>query len=147
MGFAQLLQGKLQARDIIHETELENLAVIYAGRPVSNAAELLSQPLAGSFVQACRTSFDCMILDTPPVSLLTDASELAAAADGALLTVRRNYAARREILESARILADSGLALLGCVMNYAAAGGSGGYSGYGYGKYYGSYHSTGTDGQ
>ena len=57
-------------------------------------------------------------------------------ADGALMTVRQNYASRSQIMEGAQILSDSRLPLLGCVLNYASSRSPyGGYYGYGYGGY------------
>ena len=84
-----------------------------------------------------RKKYDFILLDTPPASLLSDASEIADVADEALLVVRQNYSARAQIMDGARTLADSGLHLLGCVLNYASTGGVLGESGYGYGYGYG----------
>ena len=69
-------------------------------------------------------------------ALLADASELAVLADGALMTVRQNYASRAQIMEGAQVLSDSRLPILGSVLNYAASRSPyGGYYGYGYGGY------------
>lgn len=136
-GVTELLKGTADAKSVIRETGIDNLYVIYAGGPTGEAAELLATSDAGRFVEEWRTCFDLILLDTPPVSILADASELTAIADGALLTVRQNYAAKREIVEGVQILSDNGLPLIGCVMNYASGGLLSSYGGYyGYGKYY-----------
>ena len=123
-------------QEILRQSEQENLYLVLAGQPTANASELLAAPACREFVEACRKVFDVVILDTPPAALLADASELAVLADGALMTVRQNYASRSQIMEGAQILSDSHLPLLGCVLNYASSRSPyGGYYGYGYGGY------------
>ena len=139
-GITELLEGTATPRKILRESGQKDLYVIYAGGPSGNAAELLAKPEFADFIKMCRKSFEYIILDTSPVLLLSDVSELVGSADGAVLTIRENYAARREIRESAQLLADEGLPLLGCVLNNASVGVLSSYGGkYGYGKYYGNY--------
>ena len=150
-GLVDLLQGSAASADIIQETETPMLFVTVAGGPVEEAAELLAHRAFHDFVEECRGQFDYVILDTPPVSLLVDASEIAGEADTALLVVRQNYASRSQILEGAQLLADGGLPLAGCMLNYTAGsvfGGSYGHGySYGYGYGYGHYGHYGHYGQ
>ena len=138
VGLAEYLKGETTYQHIIQRSDNQNLFLIFAGRPVSDASELFAKPECRQFLEACRGTFDYIILDTPPAALLADAAEVAELADGAILAIRQNYAPRHKILECAQILSDSKLPIIGCVMNYVAGGSSGsGYYGYGYG--YGGY--------
>ena len=142
-GITELLEGMTSPQKIVRESGLENLYVIYAGGPSGSATELLARPQMQEFIEACRKNFDYIILDTSPVLLLSDVAELAGCADGALLAIRENYAAKREVRESAQILADYHLPIIGCVLNQASVGLLSSYGGkYGYGKYYGNYRET-----
>ena len=135
-GLVEYLKGEASYQEILRRWENGNLSLVLAGRPSNDASELLARPECRSFMDACRKAFDYIILDTPPAALLADASELAVLADGALLTVRQNYASRAQIMEGAQILSDSRLPVIGCVLNYAASRSPyGGYYGYGYGGY------------
>ncbi len=136
-GLTEYLRGETAYQKIIHRSDNPKLFLIFAGKPVRDASELFSKPECKRFLDACRGTFDYVILDTPPAALLADAAEIAAVADGAILVIRQNYAPRHKILECAQILLDSKLPIIGCVMNYATGRGSSGYYGYGYG--YGSY--------
>jgi len=137
-GITELLAGSAQAREVVRDSDQKNLYVIYAGGPSAQAAELLSQQNMKEFIDVCRKNFDYIILDTSPVLLLSDVAEMANCADGALLTIRENYAAKREVRESAQILAECRLPIVGCVLNHASTGILGSYGErYGYGKYYG----------
>ena len=147
VGLAEYLKGETTYQHIIQRSDNQNLFLIFAGRPVSDASELFAKPECRQFLEACRGTFDYIILDTPPAALLADAAEVAELADGAILAIRQNYAPRHKILECAQLLSDSKLPIIGCVMNYVAGGSSGsgyygygyGYGGYGYGYGYGSY--------
>ena len=138
-GLVEYLRGEVSYQNIIRRSDNPNLFLIFAGKPVSDASELFSKPECKRFLDACRGTFDYVILDTPPAALLADAAEVAEVADGAILAIRQNYAPRHKILECAQILSDSKLPIIGCVMNYVTGSSSGGYYGYGYGYGYGSY--------
>lgn len=135
-GLVEYLKGEVPYQEILRQWEKGSLYLVLAGQPSNDASELLAKPECRSFMDACRKAFDYVILDTPPAALLADASELAVLADGALLTVRQNYASRAQIMEGAQILSDSHLPIIGCVLNYTASRSPyGGYYGYGYGGY------------
>ena len=140
-GLAAFLTGKETSQRIIHR-QLKNLYVVYGGPSVSNAAELLAKEETKFFIKAARDVFDYIILDTSPCSMLADAAELTDLADCALYTIRQDFAPKNRILDGAQLLSDSGLPLIGCVMNCAKrsiSGSSYGYYGYGYGGYYKNY--------
>ena len=146
---------KASVREIIVPSGIENLSVISGGEGCQdNAAELLSHEKTAALVKACRRLYDYVILDTPPCSLLADASEIAEVADCGLLVVRHDFASKSQIIDGAQRLTDAGLPLIGCVFNsvhqnltdrYSYGYGYGyGYGSGGYGKY-GSYGGYGAD--
>ena len=141
-GLVDYLNGHIPANEALFKLPHSDLYVTFAGGPVENAAEMLAQKESKAFLSACRKPFDYIILDTPPASLLSDASEVAFVADAALMVIRQNYASKAQILDGAQLLADSQLPIIGCVLNYATGSvlnGHGSYYGYGYSKYYRQY--------
>jgi capsular exopolysaccharide synthesis family protein len=64
------------------------LGVLTGGRPNSDPIAALTSERMRQLVQEARNSFDWVILDTPPVALLTDASLVSAMTDGALIVVK-----------------------------------------------------------
>jgi protein-tyrosine kinase len=64
------------------------LGVLTGGRPTSDPIAALTSERMRQLVQEARNTFDWVILDTPPVALLTDASLVSAMTDGALLVVK-----------------------------------------------------------
>jgi protein-tyrosine kinase len=64
------------------------LGVLTGGRPTSDPIAALTSERMRQLVHEARTTFDWVILDTPPVALLTDASLVSAMTDGALIVVK-----------------------------------------------------------
>ena len=83
-----------------------------------------------------REAFDWVIIDTPPVGLLTDAHLLASMVDGALLVVRANATPYALVKHALEVIGTD--RLLGVVLN-GASDRSAAY-GYGYGYGYGYHH-------
>lgn len=133
----QYLEGKKTMEDVICKTEHENLSVVAGGVGQSASMRSVRMSRLAELIQHARQRYDLVILDTPPCSLLADASEYASMADCGLMVVRQEYASREQILDGIQRLNDANLPLIGCAMNHAR-GKSHGYGyGYGYGKDYG----------
>ena len=149
-GLVDFLNGDIPAQKALHQMENPNLYVTFAGGSLDNAAEMLAREENKAFLAACREIFDYIILDTPPSSLMADASEIACIAHGALMTIRQHYAPKAQILEGVQLLSDSGLPLIGCVFNGVSGGVLGGYGGYygqSYSRYYKDYGENGESGE
>jgi len=131
------LKGNTTVMEMIQPTELENLFVIPGGSGAkSDYSGQLSDERMSRLIQAGRNLYDYVILDTPPCSLLADAAEIATLADAGLLVIRRDFAARDQIVDGIERLSDAKLPLIGCAFNHVVPG-LGERYGYGYGYGYG----------
>ena len=134
--------GNAEATEIFVKTEVRHL---YAMAANVDFKDMEAKDLLHRILKVCRSSFDYVILDTPPCSLLVDAAELSDLADCAMMVIRQDYASRSQIVEGVKLLTDNGLPLIGCAMNGVAGNlAVNGYRygngyGYGYGYGYGSY--------
>lgn len=132
-GLAEYLDGQINAREVLRVTSIPNLFVIVGGVYKRNiTAELMSQDKAKSLIEATKSLFDYVILDTPPCSLLADAAEVAELAECALIVIRQDFASRNQILDGAQFLTDSKLPVIGCVFNGTENRSSSYYGGYDY---------------
>lgn len=135
-------EGTAEATEIFVKTEVRHL---YAMAANVDFKDMESKDLLHRILKVCRSSFDYVILDTPPCSLLVDAAELSDLADCAMMVIRQDYASRAQIVEGVKLLTDNGLPLIGCALNGVAGNlAVNGYRygngyGYGYGYGYGSY--------
>lgn len=136
-GLAEYITGEISAQELIRPTKVENLHLIGGGMAGREwGGDMLSNKRVAALIQSARRLYDYVILDTPPCSLLADASEIAEYADCALVVIRQDFATRDQILDGVQSLAESGLPLMGCVFNCVRSSLSYGY-GYGYGHGYG----------
>ncbi len=76
IGVTSYLVGKAKLSEIIKETPIENLQVILTGPRTPNASELIVDPMVEELIKELQTMYDYVILDTPPVGLLSDALAL-----------------------------------------------------------------------
>jgi protein-tyrosine kinase len=87
------LRGLTEALQAPDDTRLEvvrlspTLSVLPAGQPMSDPMHVLTSNRMRRIVEEARMAFDWVLLDSPPVALLTDANLMAAMVDGAILVV------------------------------------------------------------
>lgn len=139
---------------IIHPTRYENLSVMCSGTIPPNPAELLGSDFMLDFLKDVSKDFDYIIIDTPPINVVSDALALIRESDGIVLVVRSNQTTHPELQKALSSLEFIDAKILGFVVNFveSKAGKSNGsygsynYSGYGrYGKRYGYYGYSGRD--
>ena len=87
-GLSDCLMGEADEFSIIQSNPQDNLFFIPAGRSVPNPAELLSNTRLKGLLDRIAPTFDWIIVDSPPVLLVSDASVLAGLCDGVLFVVR-----------------------------------------------------------
>jgi receptor protein-tyrosine kinase len=98
---------------------LPGLAVLPAGATPPNPQELLGRPAFGDLLRTASQQFDVIIIDTPAGTEFADAEITAARAGAALLVARKNKSLVPQATQLARRLQDSGVALVGSVLNDA----------------------------
>ena len=116
-----------------------NLWVLASGPNPPNPAELLSSPAMEDLLKKLKTRFDYLVLDSPPLLAVTDATVLSAIVDGVVLVVESGVTPRNAVIRSFRMLHDAGGRVLGTVINKIDLRHDG-YYGYSYRGYYGAYH-------
>ena len=119
---------------LIQPTMHENLFILSAGNKTPSPNELLGSNKMTELVERLEGEWDYVILDTPPLLLLSDATLVSRAVDGILMVVRMGYT-NRNLLKEVQKLDHFRQRLLG-----VAIVGPSDKTGYGkYGRYYGRY--------
>lgn len=90
-GVSEYLTGEKTYSEIIRETKIKNLSVILAGAIPPNPAELIELSGMSDLISKLKEDYDYIILDTPPIALVTDALLLSSLVDINLYVIRQNY--------------------------------------------------------
>ena len=132
-GLCEGLQAPEDRKLPLHRVS-SNLTVLTAGTPTTNPMAALSSERMRRLVEEARETFEWIVIDTPPIGLLSDASLLSQIADGAILVVKAGSTPYDLVQRAVAALgADR---LLGVVLNRAEVPNAAGY------KYHSYYHTT-----
>ena len=99
MGASNYLVGAHTLDQVIRKTENPFLDVIISGPTPPNPAELLSKPLMGEMLAELKKRYDFIVIDTPPIGVVSDAFILLNQSDVNLYVVRQGYS-RLEFLKT-----------------------------------------------
>jgi capsular exopolysaccharide synthesis family protein len=135
-GLSDALVGLVQPLAAAHPYHgMPNLHVMPCGTEPPNPAELLGSESFVRFLKQMLDKFDTVIIDTPPVNLVTDAAVIGSVCDGVLLVAEAGQTDRSVLANAVAELRHARGTVLGIVLN--RAGGSaryGKYGRYGYDK-------------
>ncbi len=136
-GMSELLNERVQLDDVIQETRYPYLNIISSGVIPPNPSELIQSEKMYEILEQLKHDYDMIILDTPPIGLVTDVKELMYYVDINIYIVRADYS-RKEFLENLKKFNfTKKVQHLGIVLNDVKPkkGNYGYYTGYGYGYY------------
>lgn len=135
LGLSDILLEPERCAEAISSTPEKNLKVLLAGAIPPNPSELLSSRRMKTFLEAMKKQFDLIILDAPPINVVTDAMVLCPESDGVLFVVRAGQSERGAVVRAVDLLEHANAKLLGFVLNGADGqiGSHGSYRNGGYG--------------
>jgi succinoglycan biosynthesis transport protein ExoP len=126
VGLTNLLMDECMYQEAIRPSAVAGLDLIDAGSPMPNPAELLAGPRLEEVIETVARAYDRIIIDSPPVLLVSDVKILARLAEATLLVfnagVTRWGVAERTIFEFEEV----GAKVVGCVL-FGAEAMKGGY--------------------
>ncbi|MFI7589592.1 polysaccharide biosynthesis tyrosine autokinase [Spongisporangium articulatum] len=101
-----------------------------AGPVPPNPSELLASGQMKTTLATLRETFDVVVIDAPPLMLVTDAAILASEVDGVILVGRHGKTRRDEFTQALNAVRKVGATVLGTVLNFAPKPSRSGYYGY-----------------
>ena len=135
-GLSDYLAGTADVSDLLRQTDIKGLYILFAGGRVPNAAEVLGGSRIKKLIPALRDTFDYIIVDGAPLGQVIDCAILAPELDGVLTVIdgqKNSYKLERRMLNQ---LEKSGARILGVILNRVDFQDRDGYYGraYGYGE-------------
>lgn len=142
-GLTNILMGEKKLVDVEYkgDQDIKSLTVVISGPIPPNPAELLGSRRMKEFLEDVRDQFDMIILDSPPINLVTDSAILSTLTDGTILVIEVGQT-DIEAAKSGKELLDKVHAnLIGVVLNKIPVSGRSyyNYSYYQYSDYYDDY--------
>jgi capsular exopolysaccharide synthesis family protein len=139
-GLSNVLAGAMDVEDAIRPGPTSNLDVLTCGVEIPNPVEVLNSDAFAKVLREFAQRYDRIIIDSPPVGLVSDGQILSALCDVTILVLRAETSTRRHSRQARDRLLSVGGRILGAVVNdvqrgyghYGYYSGYGRYSGYGY---------------
>ena len=114
-GLSDIILAK--EKSVIGQKYNENLTVITVGTIPPNPSEMLGSKYMSILIQNLKKLYDYVILDTPPIQLVTDAQILSAKADGTILVVRAEETKKSSVHNAIDLLRKVNANIIGIVLN------------------------------
>ena len=144
VGLTDVLIGRAELNDVLQKWGRGLLCVLPSGRIPPNPSELLGSRNMSKLLATLGSEFDYVIIDAPPLLLVTDAAVISKLAGGAILVAASGRTKKAELVGAMRALDYIGSKLLGIVVTMLPTKGP---DAYGYGTYaYGDTHPLGDAG-
>lgn len=147
-GLSEFLAG-IDKEPAVQKTKYNGLSVLPSGRVPKNPAELLLSKRMEMLLEKLEGQFDYILIDTPPVGVVTDATLVAKNVHGYLIAARSGHSQSDNLQRAAEVLKDTDTQVFGVILNgLDPKQGHGSYSRYGrYGRsgkygYYSSYDNS-----
>jgi succinoglycan biosynthesis transport protein ExoP len=139
-GLASVIAGDVPLEDAVQSTPVPNLWIMPCGPRPANPAELLTSQRFEELLADLRAKYDIVLVDTPPVLMVSDPCAVAPRVDGVLLVIRQAKNNRPGAERAVEVLASLGATVLGIMVNDKSINSREGYGyggGYGYKYQYG----------
>lgn len=136
LGFTSALVENVEISSIINAIEgIDNLSVLTSGPIPPNPSELLNSKKCKMFIEKLKENFDIILLDAPPVGVVTDAAIISTFVDGIVLVIGYGQVDIHGIQRTKELLQKVNAPILGTVLNKIPIS-KGKYGGYKYYRYY-----------
>lgn len=116
-GLSNYLAGFVPLEEIIYEFNKPKLSLVPGGDVPPNPAELLAAPRMTELIEYARENYEAIIIDTPPIGLVSDAMELIRFSDANLLVVRQGKSYKDSLIAITEMYSDGKISNLGILFN------------------------------
>ncbi|NLX64745.1 MAG: CpsD/CapB family tyrosine-protein kinase [Clostridiaceae bacterium] len=116
-GLTNLLTSQKDYVSFIRHDVVNNLDVLTSGTIPPNPSELLSSNAMKSFIEKVKNNYDIILMDSPPVVSVTDASIISTYADATILVVKSGKTEIEAVKRAKELLEKINANIIGVVLN------------------------------
>lgn len=148
-GLSTYLSANCEYNEVIKPTSVQNLFYAASGPVPPNPAELIDSERMSAFIEQAKKEFDYIIIDTPPIAVVSDSLLISRFVDVNIFVIRQRYSSKNTLELIQELYQSQKLNNMGIIINDISLTGYYGYGlrygyyrgyGYSYGKnYYGQY--------
>jgi capsular exopolysaccharide synthesis family protein len=122
LSLCEVIAGRAELADAMVDPGIENLTLLPSKNITDSPAELLTSDGFDQLLRVLREKFDYVVVDTPPLLVVSDPATIAPKVDGVVLALRLDKKARARCTEAKRTLERVGGRVLGIVVNGVGRG-------------------------
>ncbi len=142
-GLSDMIVGNAAASQAIRSTRINGLSILPCGYIPPNPAELLGSAMMRQIMEAVRSRFDWVLVDTPPILAMADAAVVCPTVEGVVLVVAAETSTKPQVERAVDQVLSVGSKILGVVLNKVNLQRNSYYYTQHYGEYYRSYYAEG----
>jgi capsular exopolysaccharide synthesis family protein len=117
LGLGEYLAGQASLDELIQSTSIPNMEVLTAGNLGPEDLGGFSRARIASLLEICRPNYDVVLIDSPPVLGISDASVISQEVDVTLLLIQHRRYPRNVSQRAKRVIEDVGGKLFGVILN------------------------------
>lgn len=115
-GLSEYLAGITDEPAVVN-TKIANLDLLFSGKESANPTGLINSSRMQSFFDYCKDRYDYVIIDSPPVGLVSDAVLLSDKINGYIVTARADYTNSKSLAEVIETIKNLGAEVFGVVLS------------------------------
>lgn len=136
-GLTNILVGDKDLKDVVNRyAPLDNLYILTSGPIPPNPAEILGSKKMKDFLNKAKEDYDIILIDTPPIGLVTDSAVLSTICDALIYVVAVGQTEVDVVKHSKDLLDTVNANIIGVVLNKVPVDGRSYYKYYNYYGYY-----------
>jgi len=116
-GLSEIVFDKVNLQDAVTKIEIPNLDILTSGIQIPDPVDIMGSKKFRNLINEFQKAYDIIILDTPPIQVVSDVLPLAVLSDGVILIARADKTEFELIKQSRADLEDIGAKVLGTVLN------------------------------
>ncbi|MDJ0675700.1 MAG: polysaccharide biosynthesis tyrosine autokinase [Calothrix sp. MO_167.B42] len=117
MGITDVLHGKNTLQGAVQTTAVENLFILPCGQLYGRPSQMLESEAMRSLLAEAQNSYDCVIVDTSPLSASADAATLGQYSDGLVMVTRPSFTIKEALQRTVSELNKNRIPILGVAVN------------------------------
>ncbi|MGG1676775.1 CpsD/CapB family tyrosine-protein kinase [Neobacillus sp. NRS-1170] len=116
-GLTSVLTKDIYLEQAISKTIIANLDILTCGPIPPNPSDLLDSKAMEKVIDELKQTYDYIILDTPPILLVTDTQIIASKSDGVVMVVASGKTRKDRLMKAKELLEKTNTLILGAVVN------------------------------